>query len=334
MMNSVYGATSNQHFIYFILEMAEAITTSGQLSIKWAGAEVNKYLNKLLKTVDVDYVVYTDTDSIHVSLERLMEMTFGDANVDKAVGEKYVDEICEKKFEPLLERGYDDLADLMSAYRNAMGMKREKIADRAIYIAKKRNIISTLNSEGVHYDVPKVAITGVDAARSSTPEVCRDKFLEAFKVIVNGDEKQLQQFVDDFKKQFRKLPAGEIGKVSGTDDIEKYKGQNGDLYRSACPIHVRGCLVYNNYVQQLGVEEDASLINSGDKIKFIHLKLPNPVRENVISFVDDLPNALNLHQFIDYDEQFYKVFEKPLQNVLDAIGWSTKKVDTLDSFFM
>ena len=63
-MNSLYGAVANQYFIYFIAAMAEAITTSGQLSVKTAEKYVNEYLNKVLGADNVDYTVYMDTDSV------------------------------------------------------------------------------------------------------------------------------------------------------------------------------------------------------------------------------------------------------------------------------
>jgi DNA polymerase elongation subunit (family B) len=331
-MNSLYGATANMHFIYYINEMAEAITTSGQLSIKWAGQVVNRYFNKLLKTTDVDYVAYTDTDSIYVDMSRLVELTFGTVDVDRATGEKFLDEICKVKIEKVIADGYDELAATMGAYRNAMTMKREKISDKTIFIAKKRYIMNTLNSEGVHYEKPKVSVTGIEAVRSSTPEVCRSKFIDAFGVIVNQGEEQVQEFIREFREHFNKLPADEIGKVSGTDDIEKYKDPSA-IYRKGCPIHVRGCLLYNHRLKLLKLDRKYKPIQSGDKIKFVYLKTPNPLMENIVSFVDVLPEEMGLAPYIDREKQFDKVFLDPLQHILDAVGWQSVKIDTLERFF-
>lgn len=331
-MNSLYGATANMHFIYYINEMAEAITTSGQLSIKWAGQVINRYFNKLLKTTDVDYVAYTDTDSIYVDMSRLVELTFGTVDVDRATGEKFLDEICKVKIEKVIADGYDELAATMGAYRNAMTMKREKISDKTIFIAKKRYIMNTLNSEGVHYEKPKVSVTGIEAVRSSTPEVCRSKFIDAFGVIVNSGEEQVQEFIREFREHFDKLPPDEIGKVSGTDDIEKYKDPSA-IYKKGCPIHVRGCLLYNHRLKQLKLDRKYKPIQSGDKIKFVYLKTPNPLMENIVSFVDVLPEEMGLSEYIDREKQFDKVFLDPLQHILDAVGWQGVKIDTLERFF-
>jgi DNA polymerase elongation subunit (family B) len=332
MMNSLYGATANRYFLYYIAEMAEAITTSGQLSIRYAEKSVNAYLNKALQTTDVDYIYYVDTDSAYVGLAPLIEKVFGTTDIDRKTGEDFLDKVCKEKIEKAIEKGYEELAELMGAYRNAMAMKREKITDRTLFVAKKRYIMNVLNSEGVHYETPKISVTGVESVRSSTPEVCRDKMKEAFKVIMNGTEEQTQDFIEEFRKEFIQLPVEDIAKISGTDDLEKYMDHKS-IYKKGCPIHVRGCLLYNNFLAQKNMGHKYEKIQSGDKIKFIYLRTPNPLRENIVSFVNVLPKEFDLEQYVDYDLQFDKVFLTPIKNILDAINWSPEKLDTLESFF-
>ena len=332
-MNSLYGATANIYFLYYINDMAEAITTSGQLSIRYAQKSVNKYLNKVLKTEDEDYIVYIDTDSIYVDFGPLIQNVYGTVDIDRKQGEEFLDKICSTKIEKVLEAGYEELAKKMGAYRNAMSMKREKITDKSVFVAKKRYIMNTLNSEGVHYETPKISVTGLESVRSSTPEVCRDKLKEAFKVIMTQDELHVQKFIDEFRKEFRNLPAEAIAKTSGTDDIKKYTDRSGS-YKKGCPIHVRGCILYNSYLKQKNLDKKYEQVQSGDKIKFLYLKIPNPIRENVISFPGALPKEFDLEKYIDYDTQFEKVFLKPIDSILEAIGWSAEKVDTLEDFFI
>jgi len=331
-MNSLYGACANVYFIYYIAEMAEAITTSGQLSIRYAQKSVNEYLNNLIGTTDVDYIVYIDTDSIYVDMSKLVEKVYGTTDISNDEGEKFLDEVCKKKIEGVIEKGYEKLSKDMGAYRNAMVMKREKITDKSIFIAKKRYIMNTLNSEGVHYDEPKVSVTGVESVRSSTPEVCREKMKEAFKVLMNGTESDMQKFIAEFKEEFKQLPVESVAKISGTDNINKFMDKT-TIYKKGCPIHVRGCILYNNYLKQMGLDKQYEGIRSGDKIKFAYLKLPNPIRENVISFPSVMPTEFNLQDYIDYDMQFEKVFMKPLTAILESINWNSEKVDTLDNFF-
>jgi len=331
-MNSLYGATANIYFLYYINEMAEAITTSGQLSIRYAQKSVNDYLNKVLGTDDVDYIIYIDTDSIYVDFGPLVQEVFGTTDIDKDKGEEFLNRVCETKIEQVIEEGYENLARMLGTYRNAMVMKREKITNRAIFVAKKRYILNTLNSEGVHYDKPKVSVTGLESVRSSTPEVCREKLKECFEIIMNTDEDTTQKFIQNFRDEFKTLDPVAIAKTSGTDNIKKYQDKTS-LYRKGCPMHVRGAIMYNHFLKQKGLDKKFETIQGGDKVKFLYLKTPNPIRENVISVPGLLPKQLGLHEYIDYELQFDKVFLSPIQSILDAVGWSAEKVNTIEDFF-
>jgi DNA polymerase elongation subunit (family B) len=334
-MNSLYGATANIYFLYYINDMAEAITTSGQLSIRYAQKSVNEYLNKVLKTDDKDYIIYIDTDSIYVDFGPLIKAAFGTTDITRKQGEEFLDKVCSTKIEQVLENGYIDLAKRMGAYRQAMVMKREKITDKSVFIAKKRYIMNTLNSEGVHYENPKISVTGLESVRSSTPEVCREKLKKAFSVIMNDGEEATQKFIADFKAEFLTLPAEDIAKNSGTDNIDRYRDRSGgQLYKKGCPMHVRGAILYNHYLTLNGLTRQYNSIAGGDKIKFVYLKVPNPIKENIISFPQVLPEKLGLTNYIDYDKQFEKVFMAPLEAILDAIGWQSEKINTLDDFFV
>jgi len=237
------------------------------------------------------------------------------------------------KIEEVIENGYKDLASKMGAYRQAMVMKREKITDKSVFIAKKRYIMNTLNSEGVHYDTPKISVTGLESVRSSTPEVCRDKLRSAFKVLMNEGEEAMQNFIEEFRQEFYKLPPEDIGRNSGTDNIDKYRDR-GNLYKKGCPMHVRGAILYNYHLAQKGLDKKFQPIAGGDKIKFVYLKTPNPIRENIISFPGVLPKEFDLQKYIDYETQFEKVFLSPLESILEAVGWSAVKISTLDDFFV
>jgi DNA polymerase elongation subunit (family B) len=331
-MNSLYGATANKYFLYYISEMAEAITTSGQLSIRYAEKSVNDYLNQVLKTKGVDYIIYIDTDSIYVNMKPLIENVFGTSDISREQGEKFLDQVCATKIEKAIADGYDTLAKDMGAYRNAMSMKREKINDKAIFVGKKKYILNVLNSEGVHYAKPKISVTGIESVRSSTPEVCRKKMVEAFRIFLDETESASQDFIEGFRREFSSLSVSEIAKISGTDDIEKFMNSSGS-YTKGCPIHVRGAILYNEFLKKKGLDNKFESIRSGDKIKFVYLKMPNPIRENIVSFPGYLPKEMGLEQYIDYDIQFDKVFLNPLDIVLKSMGWSATKINSLESFF-
>ena len=207
------------------------------------------------------------------------------------------------------------------------------IADRGIWTAKKRYILNVHNSEGVQYAEPKLKIMGIEAIKSSTPEVVRKKFNEVFKIIIKGDEHETRKFINDFKAEFKSLPPEDVAFPRSVSNISEWK-DNKTIYKKATPIHVRGSLLYNKYIKDHGLKTQYELISAGDKIKFSYLKLPNHIKENVISFPDYLPKELGLHRYINYDLQFEKTFIEPLMFILDAVGWSLEEKQTLEDFFV
>ena len=331
-LNSAYGAIGNQYFRYFKLANAEAITMSGQTSIRWIENKLNGYMNKTLGTKDVDYVIASDTDSIYLNMGPLVEKVYGDKEVEKIKIVDTLDKFCQAKIEPFIDKSYHELADYVNAYQQKMQMKRENIADRGIWTAKKRYILNVWDSEGVRYANPKLKMMGIEAVKSSTPAPCRAMIKDALKLMMEGTEEQVIDYIDSCRLQFKMLPPEEVAFPRSVSDVVKYKS-SASIYAKGTPIHARGALLYNYHIKKNGLDKKYSLINNGEKIKFCYLKVPNKIGENVISFISDFPKELNLEKYIDYDLQFSKSFLEPLKIILDSIGWSSEKKVTLESFF-
>ena len=331
-LNSAYGAIGNQYFRYYKLANAEAITLSGQVSIRWIENRMNGYLNKILQTEGEDYVIASDTDSIYLNLGPLVTKFLGNKSDDKTKIVSLLDKICQDKLEPFIERSYQELASYVQAYDQKMIMKRENIAERGIWTAKKRYILNVWNSEGVQYTEPKLKMMGIEAVKSSTPAPCRTMIKDGLKLMMNGTEDDVIEFIDKCRTEFKKLPPEEIAFPRSVSDVVKYKS-HADIYSKGTPIHCRGALLFNHYIKQKKLTNKYSLINNGEKIKFIYLKKPNTIQENVISFIQDFPRELDLDKYIDYDLQFEKSFVEPLKAILDAIGWNVEKTVNLELFF-
>jgi DNA polymerase elongation subunit (family B) len=332
-LNSAYGAIGNNYFRYYKLDNAEAITLGGQLSIRWIEAKMNSYINKILKTDDVDYVVASDTDSIYLNLGPLVESVYRGREKDAESIVSFLDKICQMELEKYISNSYEELAQYVNAYEQKMFMKRETIAERGIWTAKKRYILNAWDIEGVRFSEPKLKIMGIEAVKSSTPASCRSMIKDALKLMMSGTEDDVIDFIEKSRVQFKKLSPSDIAFPRTVSDVDKYKS-NLSIYAKGTPIHARGALLFNHHIKDKKLTEKYNTINNGEKIKFCYLRKPNPIHENVISFINEFPIELGLMNYIDYDLQFDKAFLEPLKTLLDSIGWSVEKTSTLDSFFV
>ena len=326
LLNSLYGALGNKHFQYFDIRLAEGVTLSGQLAVQWAEKAMNAAMNKLLQS-EKDYVVAIDTDSLYVNFGPLVK------KLSPANPVLFLDKICKEHFEPVLQKAYEKLFKNMNAHKNRMVMAREGISDSGIWTAKKRYILNVHNNEGIQYKEPKLKIMGIEAIKSSTPEVVRDKFKKAFNLIISGTEAEAQRFIQDFRNEFKTLNPEQVAfprRVSNITDWHDHR----TIYKKSCPIHVRGSLLFNKHLKYNKLQQQYELITNGSRIKFCYLKLPNPIKENVIAFQDALPKELKLHNYVDYDLQFNKTFIEPLNLILNSIGWSAEEQTTLEDFFV
>lgn len=329
-LNSLYGAMSNKFFRYFDISIAEGITLTGQTVIKTADRAANDYVNKLLKTRK-DRVPCVDTDSVYLVCEDIISRFKPKCEVD------FLDEFAKKGIEPALAKAFKEYAKRTNALENKMEMSREVIATRGVWTAKKRYLLNVLDNEGVRYKEPKLKIMGIEAIKSSTPAVCRTAMKDIFKVLLNGTEEESQEMVRKFKREFFKMSPEQVACPRSVSDMEKYADTDRIYVKqkgSSTPINARGALLYNHYLKEHKITHLYESLNSGDKLKYTYLKVPNPIRENVIAFPTKLPEEFGLHRYIDYEVQFEKNFEKPMSTIFRAMGWTIEPVSNLQSFFI
>ena len=329
-LNSAYGALGSQYFRFYDLRMALAVTLAGQLSIRWIEKHLNSYMNNLLKTEE-DYVIASDTDSIYLKLGPLVDKVHKDkTDTNKII--TFMDRVCEDKIQPSIDESYENLANYVHAFAQKMQMKREALADKGIWTAKKRYILNVYNNEGVAYNEPHMKVMGLEMVKSSTPSAIREKMKQSIKIMMQGTESDIHEFIADFKVNFKKLPVEDISFPRGLNGLKDY-ADSVIMYKKGTPIHVKGAILYNHYLVKMGLDKKYPKIQEGEKVKFTYIKQPNPFKDMVISYPGRLPVEFGLQQYIDYDLQFDKAFIEPIKVVLDCMGWSTEKQNSLESFF-
>ena len=332
LMNTLYGALSNEYFRYFDPRIAEGITITGQYTIRSAEKAVNDWMNKRLQTSKVDYVIAIDTDSLYVNFGPMVKKFMSDKSKQQILD--VLDKDVAPRMEKLFQETYKKLQTKMNCKTQMMRMKREVIADKGIWTGKKHYMLSVLDSEGVRYDEPDIKMMGIEAVRSSTPNIFRKLIKKTIKTIMTKDEKAVQDLIREERDKILDLKYApeDVAFPRGVSNMDKYKDRSS-IYRKATPIHVRGALLYNYFLTQHNLDKKYEKIFSGDKIKFLYLKLPNRVKENVIAFNGTLPEEFRVKEHIDYDLQFDKGYLEPIKSILETIGWDTEKRATLEDFF-
>jgi DNA polymerase elongation subunit (family B) len=331
-LNSAYGALGSQYFRFYDLRMALAVTTAGQFSIRWIEAKINSYVNKILETDNVDYVIASDTDSIYLRLDGLVNkfVSKPSDDIDKTI--RFMDKVCENKIQPFIDESYQELADYVKAFSQKMQMKREALCNKGVWTAKKRYILNVYNNEGVQYHEPQMKVMGLEMIKSSTPSAIREKMREIIKLMMTGNEQDIQDFIAKFREDFNKLPPEEISFPRGMNGLATYSDAM-TLYKKGTPIHVKGAILYNHNLKKLELTKKYPLIQEGEKIKFTYLKLPNPFKDTVISYPSRLPAEFELDKYVDYELQFNKAFLDPIKVILDCMKWQVEKTNSLEDFF-
>ncbi len=331
LINSLYGAAANQHFKFFDVRLAESITLSGQVAIRWVGNHINKYLNKVCRTENEHYLVYTDTDSTMFRFDKLVEIYLPNVTDEYEIA-KFIDKISREMILPEIEKAFVSLAEYTNCTENKLKMARENIASSAFWTAKKKYAMAVLDQDGKVYNPPKLKIMGLEIVRSSTPQFVRDSLKKTVELILREDINVVREYVDEFRDIFFETPVELIAFPRGINNIEKYYDIVTTV-KSGCPIQVRSAILYNNFVKKNKLDDKYPLIQDGDKIKFVYLKMPNTLKQNVIGWMGKIPSEMSLDKYIDYDTMYSKVFIEPLTSMLDSLDWHLKEKIDIRSFF-
>lgn len=335
-LNSVYGASGSRYFRYYNLKIAEGVTLTGQLTIQLTSNTINSFMERMISGKKIDYILMNDTDSASVLMQPVVDYF---KPKDPA---EFLAEYVKKGILPELGKAYEKLCALLNGYQLRMGIKLENVASSAVFLAKKKYMMYVISSEGVKYKEPKLKIVGVAAIQSSTPECCRKVLKETIKLILVGTELQVQDKIAEFRKAFGNFSPEEVAFPRGVSDLKTYASKENiykrkeelrSVNKKSVPINSRAALLYNHHIKKNGLDKKYNQIFGGDKIKYLYLLVPNPIREDVFGFIDILPKELSLHKYVDYDTQFEKAFLSLIVQILEVIGWKPEKVETIDDFF-
>jgi DNA polymerase elongation subunit (family B) len=330
-LNSLYGAIGTPYFRWYMVEFAEAITLSGQFTIQYIGSSLDDYISRNVGKKDI-YCIAQDTDSAYIRLGDLVSKYCEGKTTDEIID--FLAKVCSEKIEPFINKKFDEIRDMSNAYCQNLKMKREVIAERGVWRAKKNYALTVWYDENVRYhDEPKLKIVGLQGIKASTPEPCREAFKTALKLIMMKSQADLINQIEEFRVKFYQMSFEDIASSSGCNDIEKYQKSGNTPYQPGCPIHIRAALLYNKALKDKKLDKIFPTIKSKDHLKYCYMKLPNPIKENVFGIVTALPRQLDLAQYVDYNKQFETTFLKPVKSICDAIGWETEETTSLDDFF-
>lgn len=354
LLNALYGQLSNRFCRWFDIRIPRSITCTGQTMIRYIARRINELVNEECGTNNEDYVLTIDTDSNYINLDGVYHKR-GYKSLDE------LNEYIEGVLEPYIDKCYREFYDYMNHFDFQMVMKREAIADRGLFInKKKRYCLSVIDMEGVRYAHPKLKIVGLEVIKSSTPEGCREALTEILKILLYKDRLTLVQYIEDYKKKFMQMTADQIGLIRNVSDMDKWTEKEGDLetlvyngkYKENQNFYMNKQLeevmnanaVYESEgekkikARNLGIpinvraalnfnnivekyKLNIQKIGVGEKIKMVYLK-PNPYNVEIIGFVDYLPKELNLEQYIDYEKQFEKGFMSNVHNITDDLDYN------------
>ena len=154
---------------------------------------------------------------------------------------------------------------------------------------------------------------------------------------MSGDEKMLNTFIQDFRKDFMKMTPEQIAYPRSVNGLRKWT-DSANLFKKGAPIHVKGAILFNHLIKKNKLNHKYAFINEGEKIKFLQLRTPNKYQSTAITFITKLPKELDFHAIIDYDEMYIKSFVEPLKFITDKIRWRIDKSfgsqGSLEDFFV
>tara|TARA_B100001093_G_C26852649_1_gene1025828 strand:- start:2182 stop:4710 length:2529 start_codon:yes stop_codon:yes gene_type:complete len=339
LLNSMYGVLGNKTFRFFDIDNAEAVTLTGQQLIKATGEFGSKFYNDELGTDNIDYCIYTDTDSVFFSAKPIIEKRYPNIDHDDKVAMTEAILPVAEEVQEFINRMYDLYATrIHNVSTHRFDIKQELISKAGIWIAKKRYAQWVINQEG--HPVDKLDVKGIDVVRSNFPTAMRKFLADVLQSILeNKTQHTLDEMVLDFKEDMKSMDIGDIAKSTGVKDIEKhiFKDEGIIELSKGAPAHVKAAAAYNNMLRRTN-NTQLGEIRSGDKIKWVYLR-NNKFGLGAIAFknYDDPDEILEfIKKYINYEMIFTRELHNKLEAFYSAMKWGevpTQSMRQVNKFF-
>jgi DNA polymerase elongation subunit (family B) len=341
-LNSLYGAILNPGCRFFDKRIGQSTTLTGRAIAKHMDAYINECI-----TGEYDHVgqavIYGDTDSCYFSAWPVLkaEVEQGRMEWSKETCIALYDSIAEQvnlSFPGFMEQAFHcprEMGELIKC-------GRETVADRGLFITKKRYAVNAIDIENKRYDVDgkigKTKATGLDLKRSDTPKVIQEFLLEVLNKLLAGAQRdELIEHIRAFKYEFAERPGWEKGSPKRVNNLTKYGREEDRLGKANMPGHVRAALNWNN-MRRMNSDNYSMQIVDGMKTIVCKLK-SNPLGWTSIGYPTDEQRLPTWFTELPFDNALMEatVVDQKVNNLLGVLNWdlaaSTNTENTFNSFF-
>jgi DNA polymerase elongation subunit (family B) len=337
-LNSLYGAILNPGCRFFDKRIGQSTTLTGRSIAK----HMDAYLNELI-TGEYDHVgkavIYGDTDSCYFSAWPVLkaEVEAGRMEWSKETCIALYDSLADQvnnSFPGFMEQAFHCPRDMGALIKCG----RETVADRGLFITKKRYAVNAIDIENKRLDVEgkigKTKATGLDLKRSDTPKIIQEFLLEILnKLLAGAGKDEIVERIREFKYEFKERPGWEKGSPKRVNNLTKYGAEEARLGKANMPGHVRAALNWNN-LRRMNSDNYSMQIVDGMKTIVCKLK-SNPLGWTSIGYPTDeqrLPKWFTELPFDD-GEMEATVVDGKIDNLLGVLDWDLAAATNTENTF-
>lgn len=329
-INSAYGALGAAFFPAGDTDVAASITATGKATVKKSYEIAKQFMvdNGVDKTVsERETVVGGDTDSGYISFEALLKVNH--INLTESDGVTITKQAYDKvaEYGEYLNSHIKQWAqDVLYSVDPRLKFGREVIADKAMFLRKKRYMIHVLDNEGNTH--PKFKCAGLEIKRTNMPadvKVYATKLLE--NMCITRDINSTNDILVETYEYIKTLNEEQVAEVSNINGYEKYSSQcNGLQTVKGMPRHVKSAYLYNYLIKQLGLTSKYQQIKDGDKIRVLAVDpKQNKYKISAIAFIGKYPQEFKDIFKIDCEYMFDKHIYGFVERYYEDCGWVARK---------